>query len=145
MKWASAAFRCPCRASEEATASSTSMPSFPASARRKSRTAPTASPVSSSRRSVTTSAPALMNGLRGIPCSVSNCTNELNGFPDGSRPTRLHSSSPPSASASASVNSFDTLCTENGVSQSPAPYTSPSTVAIAIPNAVGSTAASAGM
>ena len=36
-------------------------------------------------------APALMNGLRGIPCSYSSWTSELNAVPDGSRPTRVQS------------------------------------------------------
>ena len=42
------------------------------------------------RTSVITSAPALMNGLRGRPRSCSSCTSELNALPDGSRPTRAH-------------------------------------------------------
>jgi hypothetical protein len=29
-----------------------------------------------------------MNGFRGMPCSYSSWTTELNGLPEGSRPTR---------------------------------------------------------
>lgn len=86
-----------------------------------------------------------MNGLRGMPCSLSSCTSELKGLPDGSRPTPRQTVSPPWAMASARVKSFDTLWTENGRSQSPIPYNSPSTVATAMPNASGSTVARAGM
>ncbi len=40
--------------------------------------------------SATAMAPALMKGLRGLPCSRSSWTMELNAVPDGSRPTRFH-------------------------------------------------------
>ena len=50
---------------------------------------PAASPVWVCRRSVTTRAPALMKGLRGMPFSYSSCTRELNGLPEGSRPNVL--------------------------------------------------------
>ncbi len=76
-----------------------------------------------------------MNGLRGMPFSASSWTSELNGVPDGSRPTRRQISSswypalppgPPGlpcpwdiTSASEKVLEMD--WTENGTSQSPAP------------------------
>ncbi len=41
---------------------------------------------------------------------------ELNGLPEGSRPTRRHSRSPTLPSASVSVNTFEMLWIENGVS-----------------------------
>lgn len=94
---------------------------------------------------MTTSAPALMNGLRGMPFSYSSCTSELNGLPEGSRPTRSHSASPPSASARASAKTLVMDWTEKGTCQSPTPKTLPSRSAIAIPNCPGSTDASAGM
>lgn len=46
-----------------------------------------------SSRSLTTRAPALMKGLRGMPCSNSSCTRELKGWPEGSLPTRAQISS----------------------------------------------------
>ena len=71
-------------------------------------------------------APALMKGLRGMPCSYSSWTMELNGLPDGSRPTRSHSRSPTLPSASVSVNTLEMLWIENGVSASPPAATLPS-------------------
>ena len=65
---------------------------------------------------MTAIAPALMKGLRGMPCSNSSWTIELNALPDGSRPTRRHSRSPTLPSASVSVNTFEMLWIENGVS-----------------------------
>ena len=54
-------------------------------------------------------APALMNGLRGRPCSYSSCTKELNGLPEGSRPTAFHISSPMRRVTIARVNTFEIL------------------------------------
>lgn len=95
--------------------------------------------------SVTTSAPALMKGLRGIPFSYSSCTSELKGLPDGSRPTRSHWLSSPCAMASARAKTLVIDWVEKGGCQSPTPYTLPSTSAMAMPKRRGSTAASAGM
>ena len=64
---------------------------------------------------MTAIAPALMKGLRGMPCSHSSWTMELNGLPEGSRPTRRHSRSPTLPSASVSVKTFEMLWIENGV------------------------------
>ena len=86
-----------------------------------------------------------MNGLRGTPFSVSSCTSELNGLPDGSRPMRSHSRGPSARIASASVNTFEMLWIENGRSASPAPASTPSQVASAMPNCRAGTRASAGM
>ena len=94
---------------------------------------------------MTAIAPALMKGLRGMPRSRSSCTIELKGLPDGSRPTRRHSRSPTLPSASVSVNTFEMLWIENGVSLSPAAATSPSASATARPNDLGSTPASSGI
>ena len=58
-----------------------------------------------------------MKGLRGMPRSRSSWTIELNGLPDGSRPTRCHSRSPTLPSASVSVKTFEMLWIENGVSR----------------------------
>ncbi len=104
-----------------------------------------ASPVSVWSRSVTTSAPALMKGLRGMPFSHSSCTSELNGVPDGSRPTRFQMSSLSLAMTSASEKAFDMDWTENGTSQSPTPYTSPLMSASAMPKRSVGTFSSAGM
>ena len=65
---------------------------------------------------MTTMAPALMKGLRGMPRSNSSWTIELKGLPDGSRPTRRHSRSPNLPSASVSVKTLEMLWIENGVS-----------------------------
>ena len=92
-----------------------------------------------------TMAPALMNGLRGMPFSCSSWTIELNGLPDGSRPTRCHSASPTLPSASVSVNTFEMLWIENASSASPAISTRPSLVTAAMPNFFGSTLPSCGM
>ncbi len=86
-----------------------------------------------------------MNGLRGMPFSDSSCTSELKGVPEGSRPTRCQTDSPPVASASWRVKSLEMLWTEKARCQSPAPYTSPSTVARARPKEAGSASARAGM
>lgn len=80
-----------------------------------------ASPVSAWSRSVTTRAPALMNGLRGMPFSYSNCTRELNGLPEGSLPTPRHICSPSRESARARANTLDMDWVENGCCQSPTP------------------------
>jgi hypothetical protein len=86
-----------------------------------------------------------MNGLRGLPCSFSSCTSELNGLPEGSRPMRSHSASPMRCIESVSVKSFETLWIENGTSPSPAKASSPAQVRSAMPNCRASTRASAGM
>ena len=65
--------------------------------------------------SVTAMAPALMKGLRGMPRSSSSCTIELNGLPEGSRPTRRHSRSPMRPSARVRVKTLVMLWTENGL------------------------------
>lgn len=49
---------------------------------------------SSTRTSQRTMAPALMKGLRGMPCSCSSWTRELNGSPEGSTSTLLKRSGP---------------------------------------------------
>ncbi len=145
MKCASAALRSPCSCSEAATSASKPRSGFPLSSWRNFRSSLLASPVRVCSRSVTTSAPALMNGLRGMPFSYSSCTRELNGLPDGSRPTFSHRLSPPSASARARAKTLVIDWAENGTSQSPTPKTLPSRSATAIPNCPGSTDASAGM
>ena len=104
-----------------------------------------ASPVTRCSRSVTTSAPALMNGLRGRPCSWSSCSSELNGLPDGSRDTLRQISSPSCAITRARLKTLEMLCTEKRVSQSPTAWTWPSFMATTIPNWWGSTRASPGM
>jgi hypothetical protein len=68
--------------------------------------------------SVTTIAPALMNGLRGMPCSASSWTMELNREPDGSRPTRFHRSSPIRCSAMVRVKTLEIDWIENGIQAS---------------------------
>jgi len=68
---------------------------------------------------VTAIAPALMKGLRGMPRSYSSWTTELNGLPEGSRPTRRHNRSPALPKASVSVKTFEMLWIENAVSLSP--------------------------
>jgi hypothetical protein len=90
-------------------------------------------------------APALMNGLRGMPRSVSSCTSELNGLPEGSRPMRCHSASPCARIASVSENTLEMLWMEKGTALSPACATSPAQVRRAMPNWCGDTRASAGM
>ena len=104
-----------------------------------------ASPVIRCRRSVTTRAPALMNGLRGMPCSYSSWTSELKGLPEGSRPTCSQRLSPSRARSRASVKTLVTDWVEKGCCHSPTPYTVPSSSATAIPKRFGSTAARAGM
>ena len=94
---------------------------------------------------MTTMAPALINGLRGMPCSRSSWTIELKGEPEGSRPTRCHSVSPRRPSAKVSVKTLETLWMENGTLQSPTAAVSPLQVTIASPNWRGSTRARAGM
>jgi hypothetical protein len=95
--------------------------------------------------SVTTSAPALISGFRGTPFSASSWTMELNGEPEGSRPTRVHKSAPERFSAMVSVKTLEMLWIENGTFASPASAVSPSSAATAMPNFAGSTRASAGM
>jgi hypothetical protein len=95
--------------------------------------------------SVTAMAPALMKGFLGMPCSYSSWTTELNGLPEGSRPTRRHSRSPTLPRARVSVKTFEMLWIENGVSLSPPAATWPSAVMTASPNCFGSTAASSGI
>lgn len=94
---------------------------------------------------MTTRAPALMNGLRGMPFSYSSWTRELKGLPEGSRPTCSQRSSPSRARSRARVNTLVMDCVENGSRQSPTPYTVPSGSATAMPKRRGSRAASAGM
>ncbi|MCY1554484.1 hypothetical protein D9M68_910580 [compost metagenome] len=60
-------------------------------------------------RSVTAIAPALMKGLRGVPCSASSCTSELKGLPEGSRPMRSHRRSPMARMPMVRVNSLEML------------------------------------
>ena len=95
--------------------------------------------------SVTAMAPALMKGLRGLPRSNSSWTMELNGLPDGSRPTRCHRLSPILPSASVSVKTLETLWMENGVSAVAARATLPWASTTTSPKALGSTLASSGM
>ena len=95
--------------------------------------------------SVTAMAPALMNGLRGMPRSNSSWTMELKGLPEGSRPTRCHSRSPTLPSASVSVKTFEMLWIENGVSLSPPAATLPSASITTSPNDLASTRASSGI
>ena len=61
---------------------------------------------------------------------------ELNGLPEGSRPTRCHSRSPTLPSASVSVKTFEMLWIENGVSLSPPAATLPSASITTRPNAL---------
>ena len=84
--------------------------------------------------SATTRAPALMKGLRGTPCSRSSWTMELNGVPEGSRPTRRQSVSPTLPSACVRANTFETLWIEKGSSLSPEAWISPSAVTTQSPN-----------
>ncbi len=94
---------------------------------------------------MTTSAPALMNGLRGMPFSYSSCTRELKGLPEGSRPTPRQIRSPSRESARARANTLVMDCAENGCRHSPTPYTVPSGSATAMPKRRGSAPASIGM
>ena len=93
MKLASAKLRKPVAASEAATSSSKPIGSPHRLLISASMSALRVDQRSRSR-SATAMAPALMKGLRGLPCSCSSCTSELNGLPDGSRPMRSHSASP---------------------------------------------------
>ncbi len=104
------------RFSEAATVSSMMMLVSWARNCMKRRISPSASRGSWPERitSVTAIAPALMKGLRGTPRSRSSCTMELNGLPEGSRPTRFQRRSPTMPRARVSVNTFDTLWIENG-------------------------------
>src|SRR5271166_4421743 len=104
-------FRKPVSISDFATALSTNMASSSASERTKRTVAPIASRgcAPARRMSVTTREPALMNGLRGTPCSYSSWTIELKALPDGSRPTRRHNASPTLPRAKVSANIFATL------------------------------------
>ena len=70
---------------------------------------------------------------------------ELNGLPEGSRPTRRHNRSPTLPKASVSVKTFEMLWIENGVSLSPPAATLPSASITTRPKALGSTRASSGM
>ena len=62
-----------------------------------------------SSTSAKTIAPALINGLRGLPLSYSSCTSELKAEPDGSLPMRVHRSLPKMLRAIANENTFDIL------------------------------------
>ena len=75
-----------------------------------------------------TIAPALMNGLRGMPFSVSSWISELNRMPEGSLPTLFHSSSGTHSIASARAKSLEIDWIEKGVSASPVANSFPSTV-----------------
>ena len=86
-----------------------------------------------------------MSGLRGLPFSASSWTIELNGEPDGSRPTRFHSAAFTRSSASESVNTLEMLWIEKGSSASPATWALPSPRTTASPSLRGSTCANAGM
>ncbi len=92
-----------------------------------------------------TSAPALMNGLRGMPCSYSSWTRELNGLPEGSLPTRRQTASPSRASVRARVKTLEMLWMEKGIQLSPNSAVSPSQVITARPKRAPSTRARAGM
>ena len=92
-----------------------------------------------------TSAPGLMNGLRGLPFSASSWTSELNGVPEGSRPTRVQTFSPSSCSAITSVNSLEIDWIENATRASPTVCTWPPMLTTAMPNWCGETLASSGM
>ena len=97
-------------------------------------------------RSATAMAPALMKGLRGVPCSNSSCTSELKAVPDGSRPMRDHSASSLSfCMASVSVKTLEMLWIENGCAPAPATASCPSRVRSAMPICPAGTRASAGM
>ncbi len=94
---------------------------------------------------MTAMAPALMKGLRGTPRSSSNCTMELKGLPEGSRPTRRQSRSPTMPRARVSVKTFDMLWIENGTSLSPPAAIDPSAATTTRPKASASTVASSGI
>ena len=49
-----------------------------------------------------------------MPCSLSSCSSELNGLPEGSRWIRSQSASPSRRIARVSANSLETLWIENG-------------------------------
>lgn len=70
---------------------------------------------------------------------------ELNGEPEGSRPTRFHRASPLVSRARLSMNTFVIDCAENGASAQPVVKISPSFVASASANAFGSASARAGI
>lgn len=80
-----------------------------------------------------------------MPRSLSSCTSELNGPPEGSRPMRSHIASPKARMASVSENTLDMLWIENGTAASPAAAVSPAQVRSAMPNCRGDTRASAGI
>ncbi len=86
-----------------------------------------------------------MNGLRGLPASASSWISELNGVPEGSRPTRFHTRSPSSCKAITSVNSLEMDWIENGTCASPTVCTRPAMSTTAMPNWCGDTLASSGM
>ena len=116
MKLASATLRKPVAASDAATSSSKPIGSPHRPDIISSRSRLGVGPGCTSR-SATAMAPALMKGLRGTPCSLSSCTSELNGLPEGSRPMRSHSASPSRRMASVSENSLEMLWIENGTAR----------------------------
>ena len=87
----------------------------------------------------------LAAGLRGTPRSRSSWTMELNGLPEGSRPTRSQSFSPTFSSTMVRVKTLEILWMENRSSASPAIASWPSTVASAIPNFLADILPRAGM
>jgi len=80
-----------------------------------------------------------------MPRSNSSWTMELKGLPEGSRPTRRHNLSPILPKARVSVNTFEMLWIENGVSLSPPAETFPSASITTRPKPLGSTRASSGI
>jgi hypothetical protein len=76
--------------------------------------------------SVTTMAPALMNGLRGMPCSASSWTMELNREPTVRAPPASTGRRPGAAAPASSVNTLEMLWIENGIQASPVSNVSPS-------------------
>ena len=138
MSHASARLRSPVSRSDARTRSS--MPSRrPANspnvssirARRSSGSAPSMS-------AVVTMAPALTIGLNGRLVTASTVT-ELNGLPEGSTPMRARTASRPrSARAMPKTSGFEIDWIVNCSVASPIEKISPSTVAIAMPNRLGS-------
>ncbi len=79
----------------------------PQSWRMKFKTSSLALPYLDRIRSVTTRAPALIKGLRGMPFSYSSWTRELKALPEGSRPVRCQSVG--SSMTMVRVNSLEML------------------------------------
>ena len=94
IKCAIAAFRCLNSYSELATCLSITILRLPDKSRNVSSIECMGADKRLYKASQVTMAPALINGLRGMPFSNSSCVSELNAVPEGSLPTLLHSSSP---------------------------------------------------